>query len=228
MYLGDGRPIGPAHSQGRSLRPHFGNLISSSGSLASTNTYRFSSKEFIPNVGIYYYLYRFYEPGLQRWLNRDPVSELGFRLLPHSPILRHIAKARFSKTLRPNLFRFVLNDPLRRIDPLGLADEYSCADLAAAAYDAWVEGDVWAYQTINDMMDQLGCFDPPSPPPSPSPKPFPIWIPPPNPFQNNCTVNNPTWTPPGWQPPSIPPWVWGILLGLGLAGVAAAGGAVAF
>jgi RHS repeat-associated protein len=50
----------------------FGGTISSSGSLASANTYRFSSKQYHSNPGLYYYGYRFYDPALQRWLNRDP------------------------------------------------------------------------------------------------------------------------------------------------------------
>jgi len=56
----------------------FGNTLASSGALASSNTYRFSSKEFIPTAGFYYYLYRFYDPVLQRWINRDPYGEPGF------------------------------------------------------------------------------------------------------------------------------------------------------
>ena len=56
----------------------YGNLMSSSGTLASANVYRFSSKEYINNAG-YYYLYRFYDPYLQRWLNRDPIAEWGHR-----------------------------------------------------------------------------------------------------------------------------------------------------
>jgi RHS repeat-associated protein len=55
----------------------FGNTLSLSGPLASANTYRFSSKEWNPNSGLYYYLYRFYDPNLQRWLNRDPIYEKG-------------------------------------------------------------------------------------------------------------------------------------------------------
>src|SRR5205809_628292 len=55
----------------------FGNTISSSGTLASVNVYRFSSKEIHVNSGIYYYGYRFYDPNLQRWLNRDPIDEGG-------------------------------------------------------------------------------------------------------------------------------------------------------
>ena len=55
----------------------FGNVTSSSGAYATANTYRFSSKEWVPSVSGYYYLYRFYVPGIERWLNRDPIQEWG-------------------------------------------------------------------------------------------------------------------------------------------------------
>lgn len=76
----------------------FGNLISSSGSLANDNIYRFSSKEFHAASGMYYYGFRFYDPNLQRWINRDPFSERGGY----------------------NLFAFVSNNPLFFVDPFGL------------------------------------------------------------------------------------------------------------
>jgi RHS repeat-associated protein len=53
----------------------YGNMLAQYGSLADANIYRFSSKEWIANSGIYYYLFRFYDPNLQRWLNMDPVGE---------------------------------------------------------------------------------------------------------------------------------------------------------
>src|SRR5258707_8243972 len=56
----------------------FGRLISKSGSLSDANVYRFSSKEIHVNSGMYYYLYRFYAPDLQRWINGDPVADGGF------------------------------------------------------------------------------------------------------------------------------------------------------
>ncbi len=59
----------------------FGNILSQSGSLADTNLYRFSSKEFHKNSGLVYYGYRFYDPNLQRWPNRDPFGEPGFETL---------------------------------------------------------------------------------------------------------------------------------------------------
>jgi RHS repeat-associated protein len=39
--------------------------------------YRFSSKELHSNSGLYYYGFRFYDPSLGRWINRDPLGEAG-------------------------------------------------------------------------------------------------------------------------------------------------------
>lgn len=55
----------------------YGNVLAISGPLAEANLYRFSSKEWHPNSGLVYYLYRYYEPSLQRWVNRDPLGDLG-------------------------------------------------------------------------------------------------------------------------------------------------------
>ncbi|HOC57003.1 MAG TPA: RHS repeat-associated core domain-containing protein [Verrucomicrobiota bacterium] len=76
----------------------YGNILSQSGPLAEANTYRFSSKELHVASGLVYYLYRCYEPTLQRWMNRDPVGELG----------------------GANLFQFVASDPVVGLDLWGL------------------------------------------------------------------------------------------------------------
>ncbi len=76
----------------------FGNLISKSGTLADANVYRFSSKEVQTNSGMYYYGRRFYDPNLQRWINRDPIEEQG----------------------GINLFSFSANDPVTHFDPFGM------------------------------------------------------------------------------------------------------------
>ncbi|HEV2456202.1 MAG TPA: RHS repeat-associated core domain-containing protein, partial [Verrucomicrobiae bacterium] len=55
----------------------FGNLIAKGGLMAELNKYRFSSKEWDDNANLYYYGRRFYDPNLQRWINRDPIQELG-------------------------------------------------------------------------------------------------------------------------------------------------------
>lgn len=62
---------------GRYLYDSYGNTLSLSGPQAEANPYRFSSKEYHVNAGLYYYGYRFYEPSLQRWPNRDPIQERG-------------------------------------------------------------------------------------------------------------------------------------------------------
>ena len=85
----------------------YGRTISSSGSLASANVYRFSSKEIHPESGMYYYLYRFYDPNVQRWLNRDPLLER-----PDGPFIEE----------RPNGndYTYCVNAPVSRLDPFGL------------------------------------------------------------------------------------------------------------
>ncbi len=76
----------------------YGNVISMTGPLATANRYRFSSKEWNDNDGLYYYGYRFYDPNLQRWPNRDPIGENG----------------------GINLYDYVYNNPANLVDPLGL------------------------------------------------------------------------------------------------------------
>ncbi len=87
----------------------YGNIVSMSGPLAGANKYRFSSKEWDSPAGLYYYLYRFYDPNLQRWPNRDPLGDIGFRIL----MRRH-------GFADQNLYSFNGNDPLDHIDAFGL------------------------------------------------------------------------------------------------------------
>ena len=83
---------------GRYLYDPFGNTLGVAGAAAEANLYRFSSKEWHAASGLVYYLYRYYEPSLQRWANRDPIGEGGGF----------------------NLYAFADNDPRDKIDPLGL------------------------------------------------------------------------------------------------------------
>ena len=80
----------------------FGRTIASSGTLASANVQRFTSKMWVGNnVDLYYYGYRFYDPVTQRWLNRDLLEE-GDGV---------------------NLYAFLSNDSINLIDPYGLASD---------------------------------------------------------------------------------------------------------
>ena len=84
----------------RYLYDPFGNLLAAVGPLAEANLYRFSSKEWHRSSGLVYYGYRFYDPSLQRWPNRDPVGENG----------------------GINLYEFVRNRPVNGVDTAGLLE----------------------------------------------------------------------------------------------------------
>ncbi len=77
----------------------FGNLVSKSGTL--DQPYQFSTKPYYASLGANYYGYRFYNPIIGKWMTRDPLRERGGL----------------------NLYGFVGNSPVNRIDPLGLAEK---------------------------------------------------------------------------------------------------------
>jgi RHS repeat-associated protein len=61
--------------------------------------YRFSTKPLDSETGLYYYGYRYYDPATGRWPSRDPIGEMG----------------------GINLYGFVGNDGITKIDLLGLS-----------------------------------------------------------------------------------------------------------
>jgi RHS repeat-associated protein len=84
----------------------YGRWLAQNGTLASANLMRFSSKPWVAfaasaTSGLYYYGYRLYEPYLQRWVNRDPIGEMG----------------------GANVYAFTENGPVAGHDVLGLASE---------------------------------------------------------------------------------------------------------
>jgi RHS repeat-associated protein len=75
----------------------FGNTVVSTDT-ANLFTYRFSTKPRDQETGLYYYGYRYYDPLGGRWSSKDPIGERG----------------------GVNLYGFVRNNGLNRIDFLGL------------------------------------------------------------------------------------------------------------
>jgi RHS repeat-associated protein len=59
----------------------FGEIVVQSGDLADSFTHRFSTKPWCGVTGLSEYLFRKYEPGLGRWMSRDPIGEHGGRHL---------------------------------------------------------------------------------------------------------------------------------------------------
>jgi RHS repeat-associated protein len=55
----------------------FGRTIAQSGAMADMFPFRFSTKYYDAESGLYYYGYRYYSPDLGRWLTRDPIEEDG-------------------------------------------------------------------------------------------------------------------------------------------------------
>ena len=127
----------------------FGNTISSSGPLASANVYRFSSKEIHAGTGMYYYGYRFYDPSVQRWINRDPIEENGGF----------------------NLYNFVFNDPIDWADYSGLACGISFRRYPVGGGHQWIHSasgnrgfyppGTWIDE--NDYANQAGRLNPDDP-----------------------------------------------------------------
>jgi RHS repeat-associated protein len=163
----------------------FGNKISSSGSLAAANTYRFSSKEIHVNSGMYYYGYRFYDPSLQRWLNRDPLEERGFSIaLRHKAFKKPRLYRRTAELSQgPNLYSFVGNNPVVRSDALGLSyDSEECAGLLneidflfSLKGRTGIDANEVQRQ-INNLQDEYdeNCGDDDGGPNEPQPVPVPV------------------------------------------------------
>ena len=55
----------------------FGKLMTQDGALAESFEHKFSTKRQDEETGLYYYGYRYYDANIGRWLNRDPIEELG-------------------------------------------------------------------------------------------------------------------------------------------------------
>jgi RHS repeat-associated protein len=184
----------------------FGNTLAQSGYLAAANTYRFSSKEWNANSGLYYYLYRFYDPNLQRWLNGDPIGESGFEVLRFERNKSFRILSLLGRLGGNNLYEFVFNRPVGGIDALGLSpatgpDSIACAhatEMAEAALMLYLSErsteNAIAYMNADAAQDEA-CKPPPAPPaPDPAPVPCPTgprWVLP-------TPRNGPTQGPPLW------------------------------
>ena len=55
----------------------FGREVRSTGPASDLMPYRFSTKYTDADSGLVYYGYRFYDPDRGRWVNRDPIGEMG-------------------------------------------------------------------------------------------------------------------------------------------------------
>jgi len=128
------RPL-PAKSRTTNLGP-FGEVIRTSGATAAASPFGFSTKYTDMESGLLNFGYRSYNSSAGRWLSRDPIGELGFRLVlagrqPFVDASSDDFSQRLNQLLKepggPNHYGFVGNDSLDHIDPLGLLKFDGCS-----------------------------------------------------------------------------------------------------
>jgi hypothetical protein len=92
----------------------------------------------------------FYDPGVQRWLTRDPVAEPGFAAITRS-------QQTLGGGVEPDGYLLLGNDPLNRTDSLGLKDWESLIGAAEeAAKTATPGGEFVAALKIFSGCNDLG------------------------------------------------------------------------
>jgi RHS repeat-associated protein len=112
----------------------FGQLIRASGVMASGNPFRFSNKYQDEETQLIYYGYRYNNPDTGRWLSKDPMEERGGQ----------------------NLYGFVINDPIYRVDPLG---NYPLVQLSCGCAEMHSISRAWSLAHIVIMSHQyLKCL----------------------------------------------------------------------
>ncbi len=105
----------------------FGRTLSATGSMASVFPFRFSTKYYDAESGLYYCGYRYYSPELGRWLTRDPIEEDG----------------------GDNLYAFCGNNGVATFDALGLQWTIS----RTGGNFALAQG---SYDSIHSLADIIG------------------------------------------------------------------------
>ncbi len=96
----------------------FAEVLRVTGPMAKINPFRFSTKYQDEETGLLYYGYRYLMDG--RWLNRDPVDEIGFRFTKSA---QRRSRDELSLPTKTDLNSMAMlgNDPFNKLDYLGLA-----------------------------------------------------------------------------------------------------------
>ena len=92
----------------------FGQLLGAEGELAEVNPFRFSSEYADDETNLVYYNYRYYNPSLGRWTNRDPVGEWG-----HIITKTIINSVNNTNNKEYNIYAFCFNNAIVSFDLLG-------------------------------------------------------------------------------------------------------------
>jgi RHS repeat-associated protein len=104
------------------------------GSGTQGNAYKYNGKEFNNDYGLNWYHYgaRFYDPAIARWFNADPMSEKHYNLTSYN---------------------YVMNNPMRFIDPFGL-DTVPANNAPTLKFDE--HADDYKVEATKQFFDALG------------------------------------------------------------------------
>ncbi len=114
---------------------------------ANTGRFQYTGQAAIPQIGLYYYKARFYNPALGRFMQTDPIGYDDDN----------------------NLYAYVYNDPLNRADPSGLAGIESCTGSRVGAGCDFVKGSTQQARLLTSNARQassvtgLPAFEPAGP-----------------------------------------------------------------
>jgi len=100
----------------------WGETVESSGVKSASNRYRYRTKERHEASGLYDFGFRFYNTGLGRFINRDPIAESGGL----------------------NLYAFAANDPVGKTDEYGLSAASALASFGRGVKDGLLGGGMTA------------------------------------------------------------------------------------
>lgn len=115
----------------------FGNVTAMAGAEAEENPWRFSTKPEEAGTGWLYYGYRWYDSGVGRWVNRDPIEESGGL----------------------NLYGFVRNEPVRLYDPLGLEEKGIVVTIIPGLYHDPDSGEPYPDDDEADMREAFERYN---------------------------------------------------------------------
>ncbi|MGK3988335.1 RHS repeat-associated core domain-containing protein [Sorangium sp. So ce136] len=110
--------------------------------------YLFTGKELDLSTGLYYYGARSYEPRLGVWLSPDPILDQYMRGAPNGGVYDPI---------HLGLYAYTRNNPLRFVDPTGLAEE--CVDGGCQSFVGRLDSPEQSIDPEDTMCGSGVCVD---------------------------------------------------------------------
>ncbi len=111
--------------------------------------YRFTGKELDPETGLYYYGARYYDPVLSRWISADPLLGTYLSGQPNQGVY---------KSINLDSFRYAANNPVRLLDPTGMAEKEQQQQAAQQADDGIeqaIKDRQWQFRNTQEGLKKI-------------------------------------------------------------------------